>query len=147
MEGFSNLFFVVIAIVIFIVRAIVQTQASKKKPPPARKPETPGSVSPVKSGPKISVHFEDDSDDYRGPQAAAMAVRRSSPKPAKRSLNQPLPPPKPVITAASAETRIKAPPLPESNEIKGFPYNLSRLPPLKQAVIMAEILGPPKGVQ
>jgi hypothetical protein len=153
---FSNAGFIIIAILVFIIRAIFTIK--KKNAPPPGKPADVQTAVEVKPKPKplISVHFEDDPEDYKGPSAAAAAVKIYAPKTAKRRFDQPLFSPEPVaavnfmpvshVSAAPGAT-VKVSSRAAAEENKGFPHNLHKLSPLKQAVVMAEILGPPKGLQ
>jgi hypothetical protein len=103
--------------------------------------------------PKIPVHFEDDEDDYEGPKASQeyvkeMAARRIPSKP-RRNL-APAPAGISMATASSPPIKAgkglpeKAPPALAVPDRAAFPQNVARLSPLKQAVVMAEVLGPPK---
>ena len=130
MPDFSNIVFIVIALVVFIGRALLQ--ARKKKEPPPRV--------------HIPVHFEDD-EKPRIAAASAAAAKPVAPKAVKRHLDQPMPPPLSTQAAAAPPEKAgEALPKAAPQERKGFSLNLSHLSPLKQAVVMAEILGTPKGM-
>jgi hypothetical protein len=128
-DSLFNIIIVLIPLAIFIGRIVSQAR-SKRNPPPPAKPR-----------PIITVHFEDDEEDERQfapsavrPPAQAKkdsAIAYSSPVLAK---SVPEPPP-----AAKAKTLSVEP-------SHGFIY-LNHLSPMKQAVVMAEILGPPKGME
>lgn len=146
---FSNIGFIILAIVIFTGRAIIQ--ARKKRNPPPKKPVA--KRAPPK--PKISVHFEDDKEpDYfrakaparvsrpkavfAGPESTifreSLATEKSIGRPGQASFDNPYPKSQAIPAAGKAS--------PE----KGY-ARIGQLSPLKQAVIMAEILGPPKSLQ
>ena len=136
MGGFSsNLIFIFIALAIFIGRTIVE--ARKKKKPPPRKPER--TIPPI--------HFEADK-----PAAPAKKARQTQ---AAQKLSQAKAAlaPKEEVSLPSAAVSPKPPPAAAKNvapvaaEQKVFSFNLNHLSPLKQAVVMAEILGPPKGME
>ena len=163
-RSFSNIIFIILAVVIFIGRTVVQ--AKKKKAPPPKKP----AAKSVPQKPKISVHFEDDKEpDYfrnKTPARvsktdtktqvthAALAAQgshaaRSQKAALTKSLvlekfpfDEPIPAASgiPSFKNPAASTRAASP------ERGGF-ANLTQLSPLKQAVVMAEILGPPKSLQ
>jgi hypothetical protein len=82
------------------------------------------------------------SSDYLRELVLREAAVERAPKP---------PPPRPVISPAPsyAIPASAHPPEEATRPLRGkagaFPASLNRLPPLKQAVILAEILGPPKG--
>jgi hypothetical protein len=132
-DSLFNIIIVLIPVAIFIGRIVMQAKAKRKPEPPRKQPPIP-------------VHFEDydDEDDRQfapsavSKQAVNKAINNKdraaaySPPPLVDSA--PIPPPLKKAKASSAE--------PE----QGFLY-LSHLSPMKQAVVMAEILGPPKGLQ
>ena len=158
---------ILIPIALLIVRFLVQARGkSKRQPQPERPPipvhfeddieeepwvkidedvkETPQKPSVVKSNksPLFPAVFE---ESYAGVRQAALPSMRTAfdtqPGPhgadsdSRGSLFG-----KPV--AARKDSR---PPVPQTKP--DFFLNLSKLPPLKQAVIMAEVLGPPKALQ
>ena len=158
---FDSLFSYVIFLIplaIFIGRFVVQAKnKNAPKPPP----------------PRIPVHFEDDEDDdekandfspYTLSHGATEYFKGLSPTPKAAQPRPFLTPGKlgerlnqqgPGDLAASVAVAEKAMAektsgssavgtMPEQNN---FFARLSHLPPLKQAVIMAEVLGPPKGEQ
>ena len=118
-DSFLNILFIIAVVAVFIVRTI--SSAKKKKEPEPKE--------------KIPVHFEDEDDEdpsYFKNKAAEETIKTIEKKASAA------PPPKGGVsrpTAAPVELQ------------KGFPNNLNKLSPLKQAVVMAEILGPPKGLQ
>ena len=137
-DSIFNLIIVLIPLSIFIGRMVVQAR-SRRHPPP--KPAQP----------HIPVHFEDDEDDPAYFKNVARSSAKSSPagKASVRKVQKALSPREeaefskavsgaklPAVSLAKTETQGQKP----------FPLNLSSLPPLKQAVVMAEILGPPKGM-
>ncbi|MCL2232050.1 MAG: hypothetical protein FWB99_03135 [Treponema sp.] len=150
-ENFSNVIFIAIALAVFIGRTVAQARKSKeeKKAPPPPPPKV------------AALHFEEkDDDDELGyfKKAAAQSVPKT-PKPARQP---PKKQPASLLTKAPALKKDTSPPLPSNidklfpvkgtaktlspEEQEGFSLNLNHLSPMKQAVIMAEILGPPKGL-
>ena len=117
-ESIFNYIFIFIPIAIFVGR-IVSRAKTKRSPPPPR------------SAPRIPVHFEDDADE----NPARAAGKEAPPKEA-------LPPAK----AAPKAPIERQPPAAQKQGKPGL-LNLANLSPLKQAVVMAEILGPPKALQ
>ena len=125
-----------IPIAIFIGRMVSKARKKNQAPPP-KVPQ-----------PQISVHFED--DDYRDDTDYDEDYRDYSEHISKEPVrNIPMPaawasPLAPAISVNLAEkTPVTIPVLPRK---KDFAFNLSHLSPLKQAVVMAEILGSPKGL-
>ena len=138
-----NLVFILIPIAIFVGRIVIQVK-SKQTPPP-----------------QIPVHFEDDKDDedyYAGPKAREefaktlpelrkklhlKAGKKTAPSMSSVNMRAAESSAAPKVDMASA--RI----VPAQAAAGGgaFPQNLARLSPLKQAVVMAEVLGPPKALQ
>ena len=138
-----NLVIILIPLAIFVGRVVVQAR-SRHSPPP-----------------KIPVHFEDDEDEdnYEGPKASQEYVKalpdtrnKLSSKPGKKttppmaSVNRGAVESSPASKAGKATPGMTVP-VPAVHGGKSFPQNLAHLPPLKQAVVMAEVLGPPKALQ
>ena len=125
----SNIIFILVVVVIFVVRTAIQSRKKpEKKPPQVR----------------IPVHFEDEKKPaVRAKAAAAVkAPKQSRSSPALSSSSNLYAAPSAAggtgpVGNAGTPTPVR----------KDFASNLSRLSPLKQAVVMAEILGPPKGLQ
>ena len=131
-DSIFDIMIVLIPLAIFIGRIVLKGQ-SKRKPAPL-----------VKQRP-IPVHFEDYKDDEDEAPLAPQAVSR------------------PVLTVNNSEdifsqvvsmnmNSVPKPPLPKrpgspSAEPASNYLNLNHLSPMKQAVVMAEILGTPKGMQ
>ena len=129
-----NLIIILIPVAIVIGR-IVMGARNKRNPPPAP------------AQPKIPVHFEDDENYFK---------RQLSAKPPETRPRAPTPPPKlatlaPEAFPPAAASGVKPAPgrvaaaAPSGH--RDFTLNLSHLSPLKQAVVMAEILGPPKAME
>jgi len=128
-DSLFNIIIILIPLAIFIGRMVMQ----------ARNKQNP--TSPAKPRP-IPVHFGDyDDDDER--QFAPSAV--PSPVRAKKD----------NVSAYSSPVSVKTiqepPPLkkekaPLVEPTHGFLY-INHLSPMKQAVVLAEILGPPKGME
>ena len=134
-DSIFNLIIISIPLAIFIGR-LVSRSRNKRHPPP--KPPQP----------YIPVHFEDDEDPDE------FKYFDKKPEPAKSS-----PPPRYApeshgpLTAGAQNRGISARPVrkttataPVSPRRESFSFNLNHLSPMKQAVVMAEILGPPKGL-
>ena len=140
-DGIFNYIVFLIPIAILINRFIRRAKA-KNAPPPKKPPQ-----------PYIPVHFEDDTDDddlgyfknravAEAPQQRTQASRRKVQKNVAVPFSQ-----KPKFSAGSQPpvvmTRTVVPVAPR----KEFSFDLNHLSPLKQAVIMSEILGQPKGMR
>ena len=131
MDSLFNLVIILIPVAIFIGRIVVQARG-RHAPPPPRPPPIP-------------IHFEDD-DDYEEYDFSPAPITR---KAVADSISKAKPLVSPESFAAARENILptKLVPVPERPERKEeFAFNLNHLSPLKQAVVMAEILGPPKGM-
>jgi hypothetical protein len=131
-DSLFNIIIVLIPVAIFIGRIVLQAQAKRRPEPPKRQPPIP-------------VHFEDYDDDER--QFAPSAVSKQA---INRAVNNKdradaYSPPPVVDSAPKPPPAIKAK-TPSAEPVQGFLY-LNHLSPMKQAVVMAEILGPPKGMR
>ena len=165
-RSFANIIFIVLAVVILIGRTVVQTK--KKKAPPPKKP----AAKSVPQKPKISVHFEDDKEpDYfrnktpasvsktgsktqvthaaQGSPAAQGSYAARSQKAAltKSLLFEKTPFNEPITAASDIPASKSQAVLTRGVSPERGIVNLNQLSPLKQAVVMAEILGPPKSLQ
>jgi len=124
-DSLFNIIIVLIPIAIFIGRIVLQAR-NRHNPQPAKKQ------------PPIPVHFEDErqfAPSAVSKQAINKAINRTdtyNPPPLVDSA----PKPPPLINAKT----------PSVEPVQGFLY-LNHLSPMKQAVVMAEVLGPPKGMQ
>ena len=138
-DSLFNLIIILIPLAIFIGRIVVQ--ARNKHQPPPKAPQ-----------PYIPVHFEDDDDNNEDNYEYFKKLAAQDPKPAAQEgktssllapkAEEPSPPagkPSPVSVKNAAP---KAP-----SGQKDFSFKLAHLSALKQAVVMAEILGPPKGIR
>ena len=126
-DSILNIMIVLIPLAIFVGRAVSQARARRAPPQPP---------------PQIPVHFEDE-DDYEYEFFGGMVndavqvpkpVSRQAPRPATTIVP-------PLIETSFTAAKGKVVP---ASEQTAFPLNLSKLSPMKQAVVMAEILGPPK---
>jgi hypothetical protein len=143
-DSIFNYFIILIPVAIFIGRIVVQARSKLEN-------------EHKRSPPVIPVHFEDEEDDafeepvksvpmaYTGDARKIVQSFEVSSKPAAvhRDINlsnrkDSYPASK---TSSSVKENVPAPP-----ECKNFAVNLSRLSPMKQAVVMAEVLGPPKAL-
>ena len=141
-DSLFNLVIILIPLAIFIGRIVVQAR-SKHSPPP--KPQQP----------HIAIHFEDDTDDdpaYFKNLAARGSAKTPSLAHAARTQTL-LAPKKEETPFPKAASGLKSPAAVKQTGAgavspgqAGFTAALTHLSPLKQAVVMAEILGPPKGM-
>ena len=145
MDSIFNLVIILIPLSIFIGRAIVQARAKHEKRPPA---------------PPITVHFEDDEPSreighWVVPDAPVAPAARAVKGPASKikKTKTLVTPGLGVISLPKVDKVIKAPvSAPQAVKPVAQPaaqgsFNLNHLSPLKQAVVMSEILGPPKALQ
>jgi hypothetical protein len=128
-----NLIIILVPVAIVIGRIVVG-ERNKRNPPPAP------------AQPRIPVHFEDDENYFKRQLPAKQPETRphvptTPPKLAAR-VPEAFPP-----AAASGVTPAPGRQAAAPSGQKDFTLNLSHLSPLKQAVVMAEILGPPKGME
>jgi hypothetical protein len=129
LDSLFNIIIVLIPIAIFIGRIVLQAQA-KRKPEPTRKQ------------PPITVHFEDydDEDDRQfAPSAVSKQVINN-----KNKAETYIPPP--LVDNAPKTPPVKKAETPSVEPAHGLLY-INHLSPMKQAVVLAEILGPPKGME
>jgi len=132
-DSLFNIIIVLIPLAIFIGRIVLQAQA-KRRPEPTRKQ------------PPIPVHFEDYNDDDERQFAPSAVLKQAT----NRAINNKdragaYNPPPMVDSAPKPSPLIKAK-ASSAEPVQGFLY-LNHLSPMKQAVVMAEVLGPPKGMQ
>jgi hypothetical protein len=145
-----------IAIAIFIGRLILQLRrkgGEEAERPPARSPgffgqeqeaDDAGEEDEDEDG-RIAYSLTRGSSDFLRELVMREAAAEAAPRP---------PPPKPriqpVVAAPLAPKESARSPVEESRPFRakpaGFAASLDRLSPLKRAVILAEILGPPKGL-
>ncbi|MCL2319338.1 MAG: hypothetical protein FWC45_04580 [Treponema sp.] len=166
--SFLNIIFIVVLLVIFIGRTIAQARKKQEEPPPPQ-PHIPVHFEddPVEE----PEYFKG-----KGPAHGSTAAPAKKPAVSTARQYQALKPletytpPALNTTLGSADADLFKPPAAARTTAKprmapagaapgaagagaaapgqkGFPANLSRLSPLKQAVVMAEVLGPPKGLQ
>ena len=149
-DNFSNLIFIAVALAVFIGRTVVE--AKRKKAPPPEKPKIP------------ALHFEGDDEEvvqyFRSDEAPPppppppppKVVAKPKPKRTTPNLTKFAPiAPKEVFLPSTADkaaaAKVIAPPVVGQTGLDGLGrLNLSHLSPMKQAVVMAEILGQPKGM-
>jgi hypothetical protein len=144
-DSFSNLIIVLIPLAIFIGRIVLQAQSKRKPQPPVRQPPIP-------------VHFEDyDDEDDR--QFAPSAVLRTAVNHKDRedtynpsllidTMDSASKPPKNAKTlSAEPAQSVQSVQSARSAHSAHGGFSLNHLSPMKQAVVMAEVLGLPKGIQ
>ena len=164
---FDNIFFL-IPVAIIIGRIVMQARKKKQPPPPAPRipvhfeDEKPNRAKPV-PGTRRTVLRTSGGGTAKAPakkgfldellSSLETAYRDSKEKTQEapeaaytESFNAAVPAEAPVayneITEPAAERALKG----STAAANGFSFKLNHLSPLKQAVIMAEILGPPKGM-
>ena len=146
-DNILNLIIIFIPLAIFIGRVV--TRARSKHHPPPKVPQ-----------PYIPVHFEDDDEDdsdyFKNLAAQGSSPQLATAKPQTAAKPQARPGQRPLTSqllgnidsplvrgAAAGKKPVKET---VAAPREGFALNLNHLSPLKQAVVMAEILGPPKGM-
>jgi len=129
-----NLIILLIPVAIVIGRIVVGAR-NKRNPPP--KPAQP----------KIPVHFEDDDSYFKKRTPAAAPEIKPRVPTTSTSLTTRVPEAFPTAAVSSAKPPPGRPVAATPPGHKDFTLSLSHLSPLKQAVVMAEILGPPKAME
>ena len=125
-DSFFNLIIVLIPLAIFIGRIVVRARG-KHHPPP--KPTL------------IPVHFEDDGEEEEY-LPYALENQEYFREPLRKQHEEKALVPPVIYNRVFSETETRAPPV----SVKDFSHRLNRLSPMKKAVVMAEILGSPKGM-
>jgi hypothetical protein len=166
----DNGFFIVLGVVIFAVRLFLQFQTKDKgKKSPSgdsmyvQPEDTENSRISYADTRGASDYFKKHIEESRtAPPRKTVPVQartadfqphwlepEEKPRPARKAPRK-QPPAVPVSAAlpsAEPETPKPAPRVQEKETVRsGFPGNLAYLPPLKQAVALAEILGTPRGL-
>jgi len=128
-DSLFNIIIVLIPLAIFIGRIVLQAQAKRKPEPPKKQPPLP-------------VHFEDyEDEDNRQFAPSAVSKQVISNKDRADTYNPP-----PLVDIAPKPLPVVKAKTPSAEPVQGF-LNLNHLSLMKQAVVMAEILGPPKSLQ
>ena len=145
MNNSSTVIFIIIAVVIFIVRAVAE--AAKKK-----RTEEEDSASPADNAAETQAQRPQSSEERIGPlhfeikeKEDALARKQAAAKRAAALKSAP------IISSLKGDApnkaaKVNAAPPPAAAGQGGFPLNVAKLSPLQQAVVMAEILGKPKGL-
>jgi len=131
--------------VALIVTRLVNRARAKNAPPPKKPPQ-----------PYIPVHFEDDSAESelgyfknRVAQESIAAPKQVQARKTQKAVAAPFTP-KPNFSSFMADTPrptpVKSVGATSTLKRNDFTSTLNHLSPLKQAVVMAEILGQPKGM-
>ena len=134
-ESIFDVLIFALAIVFFLGRVVYRAKNKTREPPPKV---------------KIPVHFEDEkeSEYFKGkaPAVAAKAGKKNISSKVKKppALKQPVNPPQ---QESSPDAPLLRTPANKTTSDKNFLNNLGHLSPMKQAVVLAEILGTPKGLQ
>ena len=143
-DSIFNLVIILIPLSIFIGRAIVQAR-SKHAPPP-----------------KIPVHFEDEEEGFPGGEASEYMGREEHdffPSALTRGATEhPKGQEAPPVAAKKRAPRVELspltgvmpaqkPPAPAGKALSPGGLAINHLSPMQQAVVMAEVLGPPKGMK
>ncbi|MCL2008895.1 MAG: hypothetical protein FWG77_12510 [Treponema sp.] len=141
-EGSLNIVVVVIALVVFVGRTVLQVRAKKKE---AAQPQ------------ENRVNYREEEDDEDDDRTLASFFIKRDEKEAKESakgkpaVRKPPAPAKSTIDAGLVADLNKAEPAPRISPVSAQAVNrtssLNHLSTLKHAVIMAEILGPPKSLR
>jgi hypothetical protein len=144
-ESFSNVIFIAIALAIFIGRTVAQARkaqnAKSKTPPP-----------PPPAKPRVqALHFEETPRPAKKPQAGKTPKQTPVKKP-QLALQGGIASPTFVEMPSTLNTQPEAvkipPPISAALQNRGeFVFAFNQLSSLKQAVVMAEVLAPPKGFQ
>ena len=144
-DSIFNYVIFLIPIAILINRFIRRAKA-KNAPPPAKPPP-----------PRVPVHFEDDDDDEfaayfknRNAEVEDAPKRVQAPSPPRRKVQKNVAVPftqKPEFSGGSQPPVVMARPVLPVAPRREFSFDLNHLSPLKQAVIMSEILGEPRGMR
>ena len=141
-DSILNYVVFLIPVAIVVTRLVNRARAKRAPPPPKKPPE-----------PYIPVHFEvDDEDDTayfrrRNAEDSTTVSKQAPARKTQKTIASPFTP-KPELSSPIS-VRLPQPIVKSAGSIEkqnDFTFNLSHLSPLKQAVIMAEILGPPKGL-
>ena len=154
-DNFTTVIFIIIAVVVFVGRTILEARKRKNAPPrktgeAAHHEEAHQEDDYQSLGERIGpVHFEIEEEKKK--KLAALAAARKATV-VKTNLipkeDQGLPAVSrgtvPIAGSSAALSRNVQPQA--AAQGPGLHLNLSKLSPLKQAVVMAEILGPPKGL-
>jgi hypothetical protein len=161
MDFFLNNGIIFIAIAIFIGRLILQLRrrgGEEDEKPPSRVPhffeEKEEDDEAEESGRRIAYSHTRGSSDFLRELVMREAVTEAAPRPPPPKPSLWLPPPEPEIRPAAFDPPPAKPAArpageesrPLMGETAGFPASLNRLSPLRRAVILAEILGPPKAL-
>jgi hypothetical protein len=144
----ESLIGIAIAVLIIAVRIIAAGKRQAGRDQPAR--PVPEALAPARQKPKPQPKPEGDflphwleKESRKAPPVKKQANKWAIAD-AESSLVSSIAPAEPRPAAAD---RGSAGPKPEPKPARaGFPGNLARLPPLKQAVVWAEILGKPAGL-
>ena len=149
MDGLLNLVIVLIPLAIFIGRAITSAQRKfqstspeKKIDVPKKEEDTPFIFSREKSENQKEIEQKIQATATRN--EAAAKKKRQTP-----TVSVPLETPSLAAKESDLLSGAKTPVAPavKTTQQGGFALNLSYLSPLKQAVVMAEVLGAPKGLK
>jgi len=161
-EDISNYLIFLIPLAILIARAVVQAREKHK-------PKGSASRRPPPPRPVITVHFEDDKEEEPKispvvkerqrvvPLSALFPAEKTVTEgfqdkdvfrqiPEKKTLPKPASSGSMASAAEAISSNIRTSPS-QAAEQKSFSLKLDHLSPLKQAVVMAEVLGTPKGLQ
>jgi hypothetical protein len=148
MDVLENLFPLVL-VALFIFRIIVSLRRSGKK---AR---TGAAENPNREDAPVKAKLEQSGADFiphwlepEEPVQKKKAPKKPRPLPLVEFPAGPLEaaPPAAALLPSAAPPRPVRKAVPQAKTKAGFPENLGHLPPLKQAVILGDILGPPKAM-
>jgi len=140
-DSLPNLLFLLIPLAIFIGRMIIE----------ARKKGEGNPLNPRNN----PLHFEDKDEEDESPRREHIPVPVPAPVPKPPSQGYKSFLPNSETLFRSGSVAAASPVIPVANNAlstapvrqKSLPVSISRLSPMKQAVVMAEVLGTPKGLQ
>ena len=155
-DSLFNLVIILIPLSIFIGRTVVEARKKHNKPPPrvpaqvrveeeelphwlrelAQVPKAEARKAPVTKKPKAARNISKDHPKAGELAALIESTERAATVPAAQAKA-------PLKASLSLSPPEKTAAIPAGRGL----FNLAHLSPMKQAVVMAEILGPPKGMQ
>ena len=150
-DSFFNVLIVIVALIVFIGRTVLQVRGKKKAPVQQQKKQ-----APQQQKKQATIFFEDKDDEPYRDLAYYVELEEKKAKEAaaaKKKAAQKKIPNEQVVK----DTRVTEPVFPKITQASAIPTqvqvhtsvlsDLRHLSPLKQAVVMAEVLGTPKGLQ
>ena len=135
-----NVLLIIVALVVFVGRTFLQVRGKKKPPPKQQKKPVPVFFEEEEDEPYRDLAYYVELEEMKAKEAALAEKKKTAPRkvPNERIV-------KDVNVNEVVIPRI-TPVRPVLDHSSGL-TNLRNLSPLKQAVVMAEVLGTPKGLQ